>query len=487
MKSIDYKTLIIVGLCFIGIGYILSAAYLGVNGNHAWRQSDVYAHILGFLHYKNFMSFDLFQVGTRAVFDIPIYQYLIALGAKIFSTDPLVFTRFFNALLWGVSVYFGYRFLEDKFNFVAPIIFLFLMATTPLVLHYYSVPLPDLFSIALSITALFIIDRYQHKNSQALFVATFLLIVATLIKSPVPFVFIIFYSVYLALETLSETKSLMQSIILRKRYLIILACVFVTAVLAEQLRMWLLGTYKVGFAQDCRWYFGSLDLRASANFWKKVYNRLRHAGPFNFALLCFVVGSLSLFMKLPKKYLFLTFASVTAFLAGWLTFSNVYFVHDYYELPVTIVAFIAFSVSLSWVLIRASQKIKLTQFRLHQPLILVVVFLLAYVTFFERNFSERQKVNFFKSVEYALKDTNNFLFVDSSKITSGPTVGGFLSTKFKQINLSEFESGCSDYLKKYKAILINGSTSCMPKNLSDIDQYIKGKTEKDSYTFIKLQ
>ena len=145
-------------------------------------------------------------------------------------------------------------------------------------------------------------------------------------------------------------------------------------------------------------------------------------------------------------------------------------------------AFIAFSVSLSWVLIRTSQKIKLTQFRLHKQLILIVVFLLAYVTFFERNLSERQRDDFFKSVEYVLRDTNNFLFVDSSKITSGPTVGGFLSTKFKQINLSEFKSDCSDYLKKYKAILINGSTSCMPKNLSDIDQYIKGKTEKDSYT-----
>ena len=63
-------------LVLIAFSHIISAAYLGIGDNHAWRQSDVYGHILGFMHTRGFVEYDRFMLSMREVYDIPIYQYI---------------------------------------------------------------------------------------------------------------------------------------------------------------------------------------------------------------------------------------------------------------------------------------------------------------------------------------------------------------------------------------------------------------------------
>lgn len=97
MKRLSYnlsygEIVLILFFVLIATVYILTGAYIGVTGSHTWRQADVYGHILGFMQYKNFQPFDSFIMGKRAIFDIPIYQWIIAKTALLTHFDPLVVT-----------------------------------------------------------------------------------------------------------------------------------------------------------------------------------------------------------------------------------------------------------------------------------------------------------------------------------------------------------------------------------------------------------
>ena len=149
---------------FVGVVYIASSAYLGINGHASWRQALTYGHILGFTGDKGFMPFDLFTLssGARFVFDMPLYQYLIAKASLLTGGDPLVMARFVNLVLWLLTAFAGYglcRALSAAPASRAPsasagTAFFLLLATSPLVLHYYSVPLPDTMALALALAGI---------------------------------------------------------------------------------------------------------------------------------------------------------------------------------------------------------------------------------------------------------------------------------------------------------------------------------------------
>ncbi|MGH8130199.1 MAG: hypothetical protein ACRES3_05030 [Steroidobacteraceae bacterium] len=94
------------------------------------------------------MPFEYF-FGQRSVYDIPIYEYLIAKIAVLFSADALVVTRYVDALLWLLVAFAGWRVVE-RFERHSGIIFLFLISTSPLILHFFSVPMPDTMALAFS-------------------------------------------------------------------------------------------------------------------------------------------------------------------------------------------------------------------------------------------------------------------------------------------------------------------------------------------------
>ena len=329
---------------------IVSGAYVGINGHHDWRQADVYGHILGFMHFKNFSPYDRFLIGQKAIYDIPIYEWIIARLSLCSRIDPLVITNIINYFFWIITTITGYFISNTYGKKHAGSIYVFLMSTSPLMLHYYSVPLPDTMAIAFSLISLTIFIFRGVSFASLLMVLPFI-IIATLIKSPVMYVFAVFYSLCLLAVFLSEyNKSFASFLYDKKSYMVFLIVLAITAITAELLRKYLLGDLtSIGFAQNPKWYFGDLTLRLSSSFWEAMYKRLRKAGLFNFVLIYTVITFWALSVSRSKKLLIFTIVSAGTFFIGWLTFSHVYRAHDYYELPVTIIMFISFSASLSFV------------------------------------------------------------------------------------------------------------------------------------------
>src|ERR1700756_5347877 len=65
---------IIASFAFVSI---ISASFVGLNGAHLWRQSDSYSQILGMIGKPGLGPFSLFEGGS-AIFDIPIYEAIVA-------------------------------------------------------------------------------------------------------------------------------------------------------------------------------------------------------------------------------------------------------------------------------------------------------------------------------------------------------------------------------------------------------------------------
>lgn len=69
--------------------YVVGSSYVGINGTHDGRQADVYAQILGFYGYKDYPPLEDFR-GHIAIYDIPIYAFVVAKLALITGSEPLV-------------------------------------------------------------------------------------------------------------------------------------------------------------------------------------------------------------------------------------------------------------------------------------------------------------------------------------------------------------------------------------------------------------
>lgn len=461
---------------------IVSGAYVGINGRSSWRQADVYGHILGFMHFKNFSPYDRFLIGEKVIFDIPIYEWIIAQLSLCFHIDPLVITNIINYFFWIITTITGCFISNTYGKKYAEIIYIFLMSTSPLILHYYSVPLPDTMAIAFSLISLTIFIS-RGVSFSSLFLMLPFIIIATLIKSPVMYVFAIFYSLCILSEFLAEDNRSFISFLYDKRsYIVFLIILAITAITAELLRKYLLDDLTgIGFAQDPKWYFGDLTLRLSSLFWKAVYNRFRTAALFNFLLIYMVITFLALSVSHSKKLLIFTILSLSTFLIAWLTFSNTYRAHDYYEIPVTVIIFISFSVSLSFVIDYFIKKYP-TLISLWKKFICLSIFfmLLLCLLSTQHYIWDRTRTSFLKSVENELRHEHQFLLA-LDKVSYNPTPGGKVSTKFKEIALADLNKNCTVAFP-YKNILIDGQSMCSEKLKTMASSYLKDSR----YTFIKL-
>ena len=348
-----FKKICLAVLVFIAAGHILSAANLGLSGWHPGRQTTVYGHILGFTEVKDFAAYDTVAAGEKRVYDIPIYQYLIGKAAQVTQKDPLVTTRYANTLLWLLTAFAGYRLCRSLGGAATSgLLYICCLAISPLVLHWYSVPFPDIMSIAFSLTGLLLFHRFNDGWKGFLYGLPFLG-TATLIKSPVVFVFIVFYSVYKAICALHAPVGC-RVWIAKIPLFTLLALLLFGAIFAEYLRGYLIGRESSGlFAQSPAWYFGTWELRSSAGFWETMWQRTRLwglDGAFGYGYLS--AAALALMLNRSRRLLAVITASTVALFAGWLVFANVYWVHDYYQLPAAVIAFIAFAISLSHIISR---------------------------------------------------------------------------------------------------------------------------------------
>ena len=87
--------------------------------------------------------------------------------------------------------YFGYRPTSTLSSQFGGLVFVALFATSPLFLLYFSAILPDDLAIASSIVATSLLVQ-QNKSWKTAGAAAFLLAIASAVKSPLPFIFVVF-------------------------------------------------------------------------------------------------------------------------------------------------------------------------------------------------------------------------------------------------------------------------------------------------------
>jgi hypothetical protein len=476
-------------LLAIPLAYILGASYVGLNGGHVWRQADVFVHILGFAGKKGFVPFEDF-VGQRSVYDIPIYQYLIAKLSLLIRADPLVVTRYFNALLWLLTAYSGWRIVE-KFREHSGTIFLFVIATSPLLLHYFSAPMPDIMALAFSMLALSLLLKGQLGPKDVALIST-LLGIAALIKSPVPFVVLIFYATWLGAGVLVRREEALLRVRSHWHYVSIpLLTALVCAVLAEGLRNQILGQELVRFAQDPAWYFGTLEIRFSAELWRIALERFldastRYLGGVYIGLLLLAIHPA---LKMDRT---VVLAAIIANLSAWLVFPVLYKLHDYYQLPGTLLTYTVVAMAARSVWNLVTEKMPPLAFghtrRLqyeHFLLVGLVCYAVA-ATVAMQEISEFRRTSVYDALEYALRDKERFLYVvDDKKFNDnfGPIIGGRLVTRFAQMNHGEFERDCDRLMNKFHAVLVEGTSMCLSRQKNRASFYL----ESDGYEFLLVE
>jgi len=457
--------LLLLALFLIASCYIIGSSYVGLNGHHVWRQADVFVQIQGF--YDGKYSDPLRGYFDNVMFyDVPIYQYIIALVANVFDVDPLVATHYINFICWIILLVSGY-FYSEILHAGAGIVFAFILTTSPLLLHYHSVPLPDVFALCLSMLSLYMLARNDRLLLSLL--GSFLLLVAALIKSPIPFVFVVFYVLHSALSSgKQDIGKLARSVSLPMLFSLIGVVVSVkirSAVLGVQLNAAVLDPL----------FFGTLQQRLSFGFLEKMYIRFFDSFSFHIfayglfvALLCYVIAK-------PNHSLRLILPYVLSFLSGWLVFSNVYYFHDYYELPVMVIVFLGFSEVIARLLAFECCRKRIQCFKDHFSYftrIAIYLCLLSAVIVFMPKISNFNSASLYDSLRFALRSTDKLIFVtDDSRVN--PAIGGLLNTKFTQIKKLEFEENCTEYISNNKAVLVTGKSLCLETLKPTASTYIE--------------
>lgn len=496
MKQINPRQWALLAIALIGFSYIVGSSYLGLNSHHPWRQTDVYGHILGFTETRGISPYELFpgsQEGepsrdggtwNKRVYDIPIYQYLIAKISQMTGSDPLVATRYVNLLLWLLTVAAGYRLctaLGGRPS--AGLLYVLFLSISPIVLYWHSVPFPTIMSLAFSLAGILLFHTFNRGWKGFLWALPFLL-VATLIKSPVPFVFVVFYSVYVAVNRVPGRVEPIgrDTAVGYVPSVTLLITLLASALFAEQLRDVLAGGGRGYLSPDARqWYFGTLELRTSADFWHRIWVHLEWWGPSPFGAIYLLVVTTALAVKRDKQLLAVTVACIAAFFSGWLVFANVYYVHDYHQLPLAVIAFLSMAVSLShivaWIADRVPPLIQAkvpAHIQAQLPtMAYVFLFLLALYYVVEQS-PPRSRLSLYSGMEYALRQEQVFLHVTSAQTRKwNPLPGGHVSTKFVRVLHDDFETNCGSYLSRYAAVISWGYSDCLVRNKQQANYFIE--------------
>lgn len=427
------------------VAHIISASYIGVQGSHSWRQSDVYSQILGFSSFKGLTPFSDFS-GRIAIYDIPLYQASAFLLSKLFGVAPLVGTRILNALIFSFTALSCFSIVR-KFSASAPAWFAGIFAISPLFIHFYTTPLPDLLSIALSLFC--ISGAIAGRGMDIGFLVIW--ICAVLIKSPIPFVFLVFLIAVYAYAATFRVAKFAQS---RIMIVIYSATGLLAAFGAERIRSAFMGkSVSGGFAQDPAWYFGNLDQRLSLGLWKRAI--IRHltndlntakAGLllYIFAIvLLAILGSIVCSIIYSKLVLAYYIPCLIAVVMPWLVFANVYDIHNYYQLPGQILLTGAASIGLSfvfekWFLPRHFHSSSIPG-GLNWFIITLVAVAVSRLSFH----SSLSSSSDWKGAEILFRDSKQPVVVYGSIYKSDPTIGGLISSPIAFASTDDFSSMCS--------------------------------------------
>ena len=375
---------------------------------------------------------------------------------------------------------------------MAGLAFIFLFATAPLFLYYYSMPMPDTMGIALSLAGIAVL---LHGGGcwKAVLRASPLLILATFTKSPIAFVFVAFYGIYIAIDSSAAAPArgparphLLMRLSDRYQPFIIMGIVLCAcAILADQLRAILSDVPRRHWATVGHplLYFGAWETRADARFWQTLWTRLNDLGlPYGY--LFAAAAAAALFLSRDRRLAALISAAAGAYILGWLVFQLRNAWHDYYQMPALTLILIGTAVSLARVYAWLREKLPA-----HVASYLAAFTLAAAIAtagwqavFGKMPGNARHRDNLYAGIAYALRGETVFLHVVSPGRlvqTTSPGLGGFLSTRFRRVSHADFEANCAAYIAQYPAVLVDGGSNCLRANKPQAQYYI----EDDHLTF----
>jgi hypothetical protein len=445
---------------------IISASYVGLNGNHVWRQSDSYSQILGMLGQPGLGPFGTFH-GYAAIFDIPIYQAIVAALSTITGGEPLLIVRIFGAVLFVIFVFAGAKIAETMEPGAGQVLAA-LLATSPLYLHYFATPLPDLLSLACSAVAVMLL-LVSSGHSARYWLALSLLVIGALIKAPVPFVFLAFYVTW----TLVNWRSTLSGRRSRIRFGGLLAASLVAAIVAELIRFYI-NPKSLSF----RWnfYFGLPSDRISGVTWKTAGIYAGEAFAFRWLTFAAVIA-LVLYLVLRRFEGFkLLLPLGVGFAAGWLVFTKLYVWHDYYGLPTTFMLLMAVSIAVRGFAGLIAQRVDLLSKAAPVLLILAVPLMIVY----GHKISSYSVTSEGQAMRFILRDVRHFVYV-SNEDPDDPSseVGGLAAKPFTLVSPGEFERSCMEILHHERAVVINrsnvqGPSQCLSILRESAVSFMKG-------------
>lgn len=427
--------------------YIVAGAYQGIVDPFIWRQADAYSQILGFLGERGLSPLQKFD-GQTVMYDVPIYQALIAGAAWLTHIEPLAVVCVVNAALWVGLGWATYRLTEIMFG-AGGLIAAGLAAVSPLFLHYYSVPLPDAMALTLAMVGACLLLDGRTAAPAVLFA------LAALIKSPVPFVILVTVAVWLVV-----TRSVRQRL---GACGIVYGSAAVAAMAAEVARRIITPpTPESAAAFSPEWYFGPLALRLDPGLWLEAFRRLGTAFPFPL-LTAAAVLVLLVAVALRRKVVWRPLVTLLAgYLAGWLVFANLYLAHHYYSLPTVALVYPAVGGAFVSLLSTATRWGRA-----------VVVALVAVAMIYGAKFAERGVTSFPVAARYALEGVSQFALVSDDD--TGPSWGGSTGTRMVRFTTTEFERSCEQILRQYRAVLVHGDhLACLPEHRRDVSSLLEG-------------
>jgi hypothetical protein len=284
-------------------------------------------------------------------------------------------------------------------------------------------------------------------------------VLAALVKSPVPFVLLVFLAVWMLL-TGSWRK--------RPGTLVLLyGSSLAAALTAETLRVLVAPTVdgrKVRVSAP-EWYFGALSDRWSVETWSTAVKRTMFAFPTTSLIsgLLFIGLVLVVVLVALRASWKITVACTVGFLSGWLVFTEVYWHHDYYGMPAVLMVFLAISVSVS------SAVEGLPSVRPWMNWLVVATILIS-IVYGPQN-GNPQVTSFGDVARFAMADRSEFLYA-SDETEVGPQTGGLSATKMVIIRREQLEQECDSLLRRYQAVIVRGTSACLQGHRAEAATYV---------------
>jgi hypothetical protein len=439
---------IVIGLAAVSI---ISASYVGLNGVHVWRQSDCYSQILGLLGQPGLGPLDNFQ-GMRVIFDIPIYQAVIASLATITRAEPLVIVRMVGGILFVVFAIAGYR-IAEVIKPGSGLVLAVLIATSPLYLEYFATPLPDILSLTCSTVAVMLL--FGSGPDKRYWLVLLLLGVGSLIKSPVPFIFLVFYMTWLVLNWRSVSAGSRSWVKIGG----LLGVSFSAAVVAELIRRGV--SEPRGWTVDNEFsfgsYFGHLRDRISPNTWKVAYHYAISAFAFRWLAVAAVIALVLYAVLRRLDAVKLMLPLFLAFASGWLIFTPLYDDHDYYGLPTTFMLLLAASIAVTETAGLIGRGSDMLTILVTAVLVLAVPLILVY----GNRTSSYGITSEGQAIRFILRDVKQFAYV-TGEAKDNTAIGGLAAKPFTKMSPSEFETNCAAILNHVRAVVVLRSDSSVP-------------------------